>query len=155
MKEIYNLKTESWAKRIKGRYVEITFSIHWQSPSDSNINSVCTLIKENCKLREYFAQSEQEILLVNWNTNGDKYVYNFFDVCTKNKGSGIRCLTAGFYKLKELRGVRWERNMLLVFGWGVCQTYNVKMFKNEKVREEFLRNKLLRISYKRPTGQNE
>ena len=48
---------------------------------------------------------------------------------------------------KGLRGMRWERNMLPVFGWGICQNYNVKMFKNEIVREEFLRNKRLRINY--------
>jgi hypothetical protein len=52
VKDIYNLKTESWAKRIKGRNAEITFSIHWQSPPDSNINSVFMIIKETCNYIE-------------------------------------------------------------------------------------------------------
>jgi len=42
---VYNLKAEIWAKTIIATNAEITFSIHWQSPSDSNINSVGMVIK--------------------------------------------------------------------------------------------------------------
>jgi hypothetical protein len=41
-------------------------------------------------------------------------------------------LIAGFWKLKELRRVRWERNVFPVIGQGVYPTYIVKIFKNEK-----------------------
>jgi len=79
VKDVHNLKTDSWTKRLKGRNAEMTFSVHCESPSDTNKNSLCKIIKESCNYNEriFCTHRPREYpcyAVVNRNTSGVKKI---------------------------------------------------------------------------------